>query len=86
MMDPIIELSNAFTLLNQQLIMRQIANEYHQRVKNQVRNPHMRMAQVPYGGTPYWNNYNSSFGNIALTPQGIQAISLCTLHMSKDQA
>ena len=86
MMDPIIELSNAFTLLNQQLIMRQIANEYHQRVTNQVRNPHMLMAQVPYGGTPYWNNYNSSFGNIALTPQGIQAISLCTLHMSKDEA
>ena len=57
-MDPIIKLTNALTLLNQQLRMRQIANEYHQRVTNQVRNPHMHMTQVRYEGTSYWNNYN----------------------------
>ena len=57
-MDPIIELTNALALLNQQLRMRDMVNEYHQRVTNQVRNPHMHMTQVRYGGTPYWNNYN----------------------------
>ena len=57
-MNPIIELTNALALLNQQLRMRQMANEYHQRVTNQVRNPHMHMTQVRCGGTPYWNNYN----------------------------
>ena len=57
-MDPIIKLTNALALLNQQLIMRKMANEYHQRVTNQVRNPHMHMTQVRHRGTPYWNNYN----------------------------
>ena len=57
-MDHFIQLSNSLALLNQQLGMRQMANEYHQRVTNQVRSPHMHMAQVQYGGTPYWNNYN----------------------------
>ena len=60
-MDPFIELTNELNLLNQQLRMRQMANEYHQRVKNQVRNPHMNMTQVRYGGTPYWNKYNSGW-------------------------
>ena len=57
-MDHIIELTNALALLNQKLRMRKMANEYHQRVTNQVRNPHMHMTQVRHGGTPYWNNYN----------------------------
>ena len=59
-MDPSIKLTNSLALLNQQLGMWQMANEYHQRVTNRVRNPHMHMAQVRYGGTSYWNNYNPS--------------------------
>ena len=60
-MDSFNELTNQLALLNQQLRKRKMANEYHQRVTNQVRNPHMLMAQVQYGGTPYWNNYNSGW-------------------------
>ena len=55
-MDPFIKLTNELALLNKQLRMSQMANEYHQRVENQVRNPHMHMDLVRYGGTPYWNN------------------------------
>ena len=43
-MDPFNELTNELALLNQQIRMRKMANEYHQRVTNQVRNPHMHMA------------------------------------------
>ena len=57
-MDPFIELTNELDLLNQHLRMSQLTNEYHQRVTNQVRNPHIHMTQVRYGGTSYWNNYN----------------------------
>ena len=34
---PLMELTTKMTLLNQQLRMRQMANEHHQRVTNQVR-------------------------------------------------
>ena len=60
-MDPFNELKNELALLNQQLRTRKMANEYHQRVTNQVRNPHIHMAQARYGCTPYWNNYNSGW-------------------------
>ena len=66
-MDLIIELKNTLSLRNQQLGMRQMANEYHQRVTNQVGNPHMHMTQVQYGGTPYWNNYNPGWQHCSST-------------------
>ena len=84
-MDPFIDLTNSLAFLNQQIGMRQMANEYHERVKNQVRNPYMHMAQVPYGGT-HIGTIITRVGNIALAPHGIQAITLFNLHKSKDQA
>ena len=47
------ELSTEMALLTEQLRMRQIVNEHHQRVRSQVWNPHMFMNHVQYEGTPY---------------------------------
>ena len=54
-MDPFMELSIEMTFLTQQLRLRQMANEHHQRVTNQVRSqvwqPYALMDDVQYGGT-----------------------------------
>ena len=52
------DLTTELSLLTQQLRMRQMANERHQRVSNHVWNPHMSMDHVLYGGTPYSSNLN----------------------------
>ena len=63
-MDPIIELTNALAHLEQQLRMRQLADEHQRRVTNQLRSqvwqPYASMDYVQYGGTPYLSNH--SFG------------------------
>ena len=51
-MHPFMELSTEMTLLTQQLRMRQIANEHHQRVRSQVWNLHMPMNHVQCGAIP----------------------------------
>ena len=54
------ELSTELSLLTQQKRMRQMANEHHQRVTNQVRSqvwqPYELMDHIQYGGTSYLNN------------------------------
>ena len=54
------ELTIELSLLTQQLRMRQMANEHHQRVTNQVRSqvwqPYKSMDHIQYGGRPYLNN------------------------------
>ena len=61
-MDPIIELTNALAHLEQQLRMRQLADEHQRRVKNQLRSqvwqPYASMDYAQYGGTPYLSNQN----------------------------
>ena len=57
-LDPSIDLTAEVSLLTQQLRMRQIPNEYHQRARSQVWNPHMSMDHVRYGGTLYLNSNN----------------------------
>ena len=61
-MDPFMELSTKMTFLTQQLRLRKMANEHHQRVTNQVRSqvwqPYALMDDVQYGGAPYLNNHN----------------------------
>ena len=57
-MDPFMELSTEMTLLTQQLRLRQITNEHHRRVTNQVWQPYASMDDVQYEGTPYLNNHN----------------------------
>ena len=52
------ELTTELSLLTQQLRMRQMANEHHQRMRSQVWNPHMSIDHVRYGGAPYLNNSN----------------------------
>ena len=61
-MDPFIELTNQLALLNQQLRMRQLANEHQRRVKTQVRSqvwqPYASMHYDQYRGSPYLSNHN----------------------------
>ena len=61
-MDPIIKLINAFAHLEQQLRMRQLANENQRRVTNQMRSqvwqPYASMDYAQYGGTLYISNHN----------------------------
>ena len=61
-MDPIIELTNALAHLEQQLRMRQLADEHQRRVTNQLRSqvwqPYASMDYAQYGGTPYLSNHN----------------------------
>ena len=56
------ELSTEMALLTQQLRLRQMANEHHRRVTNQVRSqvwqPYASIDDVQYGGTPYLNSHN----------------------------
>ena len=52
------DLTTELSLFTQQLRMRQMTNEHHQRVSNQVWNPHMSIDHVRYGGTPYLSNLN----------------------------
>ena len=61
-MDPFIELTNQLALFNQQLRMRQLANEHQRRVKTQVSSqvwqPYALMNYAQYKGTPYLSNHN----------------------------
>ena len=61
-MDPIIELTNALAHLEQQLRMRQLADEHQRKVTNQLRSqvwqPYASMDYAQYGGTPYLRNHN----------------------------
>ena len=61
-MDLIIELTNALAHLEQQLRMRQLADEHQRRVTTQVRSqvwkPYGSMDYAQYGGTPYLSNHN----------------------------
>ena len=61
-MDPIIELTNALAHLEQQLRMRQLADEHQRRLTTQVRSqvwkPYGSMDYAQYGGTPYLSNHN----------------------------
>ena len=61
-MDPIIELTNALAHLEQQLRMRQLADEHQRRVTTQVRSqvwqPYALTNYAQYGGTPYLSNHN----------------------------
>ena len=61
-MNPIIELTNALAYLEQQLRMRQLADEHQRRVTTQVRSqvwqPYASMDYDQYGGTPYLSNHN----------------------------
>ena len=61
-MDPIIELTNALAHLEQQLRMRQLADEHQRRVTTQVRSqvwqPYASMDYAQYAGTPYLSNHN----------------------------
>ena len=61
-MDPIIELTNALAYLEQQLRMRQLADEHQRRMttqlQSQVWQPYDSMDYAQYGGTPYLSNHN----------------------------
>ena len=60
-MDPIIELTNALVHLEQQLRMRQLADEHQRRVTTQVRSQVWQpyaSDYAQYGGTPYLSNHN----------------------------
>ena len=60
-MDPIVELTNALAHLEQQLRMRQLADEHQRRVTTQVRNQVWQpyaSDYAQYGGTPYLSNHN----------------------------
>ena len=61
-MDPIIELTNALAHLEQQLRMRQLADDHQRRVTTQVQSqvwqPYGSMDYAQYGGTPYLSNHN----------------------------
>ena len=61
-MDPIRELTNALAHLEQQLRMRQLADEHKKRVTTQVRSqmwqPYASMDYAQYEGTPYLSNHN----------------------------
>ena len=61
-MDPIIELTIALAHLEQQLRMRQLADEHKRRVTTQLRSqvwkPYASMDYAQYGGTPYLSNHN----------------------------
>ena len=61
-MDPIIKLTNALAHLEQQLRMRQLADQHQRRVTTQVRSqvwqPYSSMDYAQYGGTPYLRNHN----------------------------
>ena len=61
-MDHFIQLTNELVLLNQQLRMRQLANEHQRRVTTQVRSqvwqPYASMDYAQYGGTLYFSNHN----------------------------
>ena len=59
-MDPFKDLTIEISLHDQQLRMRKMANEHHQKVKNQVRSqvwhPYESMDHVRYRHTPYLKN------------------------------
>ena len=89
-MDPFKDLTTKISLLNHQLRMRQMANEHHQKVTNQVTSqvwkPYESMDHVQYGGIPHlknkyrgWDHHpNTSWytiHNSLLTPQ-VQRSSL----------
>ena len=61
-MDPIIKLTNALAHLEQQLRIRQLADEHQRRVTTQVQSqvwqPYGSMDYAQYGGTPYLSNHN----------------------------
>ena len=61
-MDSIIELTNALAHLEQQLRMRQLADEHQRRLTTQVRSqvwqPYGSMDYAQYGGTPYLSDHN----------------------------
>ena len=61
-MDPIIELTNALAHLEQQLRMRQSADEHRRRVTTQMRSQvwqqYASMDYAQYGGTLYMSNHN----------------------------
>ena len=57
-MDPIIELTNALAHLEQQLRMRQLANEHQRRVRTQLWQPYASTDYAQYGCTPYLSNHN----------------------------
>ena len=57
-MDLIIELTNALAHLEQQLRMRQLADEHQRRVTTQLWQPYASMDYAEYGGTPYLSNHN----------------------------
>ena len=61
-MDSIIELTNALAHLEQQLRMRQLADEHQRRVTTQMRSqvwqPYASMDYAQYGGTLYMSNHN----------------------------
>ena len=61
-MDQIIELTNALSHLEQQLRMRQLADEHQRRVTTQMRSqvwqPYASMDYAQYGGTIYMSNHN----------------------------
>ena len=65
-MDHIIELTNALAHLEQQLRMRQLADEHQRRLRTEVRSqvrsqvwqPYGSMDYAQYGGTPYLSNHN----------------------------
>ena len=57
-MDPIIELTNALTHLEQQLRLRQLADEHQRRVTTQLWQPYASMDYAQYGGTSYLSNHN----------------------------
>ena len=71
-MDPIIELTNALADLEQQLRMRQLADEHQRRVTTQVRSqvwqPYASMDYAQYGGTPYLSNHNFGGSHHPNTP------------------
>ena len=85
-MYPFMELTTKMALLTQQLRLKQMANEHHQRVTNQVWQPYVSMDYVQYGGTPYLNNHNFGWDHHSKTswdtshntlkPSQVQRLSL----------
>ena len=65
-MEPINELTNALTHLEQQLRMRKLPDEHKIKVTTQVRSqvwqPYASMDYAQYEGTPYLSNHNFGWG------------------------
>ena len=70
-MDPFMELTTEMALLTQQLRLKQMTNEHHLRVINQVRSqvwqPYASIDYVQYRGTPYLNNNNFGWNHYSNT-------------------